>query len=120
MRRRTSVLVVLLFLCIALTSIVGYNNNKQENDLTVAQVVARRAAERASKLANTLWSDRASGVVSAFSTDAHVYAAASKCLFGSLAPTFADRGAVHRSFQLVSNFMKKTEADAMNEIWRLR
>ncbi len=92
----------------------------QGRDLKAAQVIAQRAAERASKLADAPWIDRALGVVSALSADVHAYVAASKHLFGLLVPTAADRTAAHRSLQRVSHFTKNTAVCAMNGIVQLR
>ncbi len=113
-------LAVLLCLCSTLTRTLTDNNEMQASDLRAAQVIALRAAERASKLTDAPWADSGLGVVSALSTEVHAYDAAGKRLFGLLVVTAADRTAAHRSLQRVSHFTMKTAVCAMNEIVQLR
>ena len=120
MRRLALFLVALLCLGINFTASLADDNDKRDNDLTTAQVIGKRAARHASKLADTLWSERAFGVVSSLSTDVQTYATASKRLFSSLAPTAADRATAYRSLQRVSHFVRSTADDALNKIGHLR
>lgn len=91
-----------------------------ENDLKAAQVIARRAQERAGKLAGAPWTDRALGVVSALSADVHAYVTASKSLFSLLIPTADDRTAAKRSLERLSRFTKSAALGAMKGATHLR